>query len=83
MFTICRQSRRNLRRYFVTGPRASQVEKVFSLLVESGMIYCALWVSIKSPHIPTQDEVANWKHIDCGPRLAGRDLRLEDHMDSG
>ncbi|KAM5540170.1 hypothetical protein V8D89_006310 [Ganoderma adspersum] len=37
------QSRRFLKRYVVTGPMVSQMQKVFSLLVESGMIYCALW----------------------------------------
>ncbi|KAI1784824.1 hypothetical protein LXA43DRAFT_190553, partial [Ganoderma leucocontextum] len=40
------QSRRTLKRYVVTGPMVSQTEKVFSLLIESGAIYCALWVMV-------------------------------------
>ncbi|KAM5540008.1 hypothetical protein V8D89_006340 [Ganoderma adspersum] len=41
------QSRRVLKKYVVAGPgMASQMEKVLSLLVESGMAYCALWGGI-------------------------------------
>ena len=40
-----RQSRRSLKRYIVTGAMVSQTEKVLSLLVESGAIYSAIWVS--------------------------------------
>ncbi|KAM5535101.1 hypothetical protein V8D89_011187 [Ganoderma adspersum] len=40
------ESRRRLRGYFVAGTRASQVEKLFSLLIESGAIYCAIWVIV-------------------------------------
>lgn len=49
MVILCRKSRRILKRYIVIGTMVSQMEKVFSLLVESGLIYCALWVS---PEIP-------------------------------
>lgn len=42
---VCRQSRRVLKRYVVTGPVVSQMQRVFALLVESGLVYCALWVS--------------------------------------
>lgn len=42
---FCRVSRRVLKRYVVAGTTASQVEKVLSLLVESGALYCAIWVS--------------------------------------
>ncbi|KAM5536302.1 hypothetical protein V8D89_010038, partial [Ganoderma adspersum] len=40
------RSRRFLRRYIVTGPMVSQTEKVLSLLVESGAIYCAVWILV-------------------------------------
>ena len=42
-----------LRQYIVAGPVASQMEKVFALLVESGAIYCALWVRPSSPYMNT------------------------------
>ena len=43
-----RQSRRRLRvyGYLVTG---SQTEKLFALFIESGAVYCAIWVSHLSP----------------------------------
>lgn len=40
-----RKSRKRLRGYFVGGSIASQVEKLIALLIESGAIYSALWVS--------------------------------------
>ncbi|KAI1791474.1 hypothetical protein LXA43DRAFT_889216 [Ganoderma leucocontextum] len=40
------EARRRLRQYIVAGPVASQVEKVFALLLESGAAYCALWVRL-------------------------------------
>ncbi len=43
---LLREARRRLRQYIVAGPVASQMEKVFSLLVESGAIYCAFWVRL-------------------------------------
>lgn len=43
-----RRSRMVLKRYMVTGAMSSQMEKVLSLLVESGTLYCTLWV--KSQH---------------------------------
>ena len=39
---LFRESRRRLKGYFVAG---SQVEKLPALLVESGAVYCAIWVS--------------------------------------
>ena len=42
---LLRQSRKRIRGYFVGGSVASQVEKLFSLLIESGAIYSALWAS--------------------------------------
>ncbi|KAM5546327.1 hypothetical protein V8D89_000453 [Ganoderma adspersum] len=38
--------RRILRRYIVTGPMFSQAGKALSMLVESGMIYCGIWVLV-------------------------------------
>ncbi|KAM5531450.1 hypothetical protein V8D89_014907 [Ganoderma adspersum] len=70
MFATCAvmvrawQSRRKLRQYFVTGPRASQVEKVFSLLVESGMIYCALWTVVLAWQAGTYDWGTIWAQGD-------------------
>ncbi|KAM5536749.1 hypothetical protein V8D89_009588 [Ganoderma adspersum] len=40
------EARRRLREYIVAGPMASQMEKVFALLVESGAAYCALWAVV-------------------------------------
>ncbi|KAM5540003.1 hypothetical protein V8D89_006335 [Ganoderma adspersum] len=40
------QSRRVLRRYFVTSPTFSPTQRLFTLLVESGMVYCALWIVV-------------------------------------
>ncbi|PIL26704.1 hypothetical protein GSI_11231 [Ganoderma sinense ZZ0214-1] len=40
------EARRRLRQYIVAGPVASQMEKVFALLVESGAAYCALWAVV-------------------------------------
>ncbi|PIL34469.1 hypothetical protein GSI_03245 [Ganoderma sinense ZZ0214-1] len=41
------QSRRVQKRYIVTpGPRVSQVQRVFTFLVESGMVYCTLWIFV-------------------------------------
>ncbi|PIL28050.1 hypothetical protein GSI_09802 [Ganoderma sinense ZZ0214-1] len=40
------ESRRRLRGYFVAGTRASQVEKLFSLLIESGAVYSAIWAVV-------------------------------------
>lgn len=39
---VIRESRRRLKGYLVSG---SQVEKLLALLVESGAVYCAMWVS--------------------------------------
>ena len=51
---LVRESRKRLHGYFVGGSVASQVEKLFALLVESGAIYCALWASLlfRVPLIP-------------------------------
>lgn len=43
---VRRQSRRRLRHYFCMGSRTSQVQKLLSLLIESGAVYSALWVSV-------------------------------------
>ncbi|KAM5536418.1 hypothetical protein V8D89_009854 [Ganoderma adspersum] len=40
------QSRTRLKRYFGMGSRTSQVQKLLSLLVESGALYCALWAVV-------------------------------------
>ena len=40
-----RQYRVMLRKYVEVGSRISRLEKVMALLVESGVVYCLLWVS--------------------------------------
>ncbi|KAM5545307.1 hypothetical protein V8D89_000920 [Ganoderma adspersum] len=40
------QYRRSLRQYIVTGPIVSQAGKALLLIVESGAIYCAIWVPV-------------------------------------
>ena len=45
---LSREARMRLRQYIVAGPVASQMEKVFALLVESGAVYCAIWVCLPS-----------------------------------
>ena len=42
---ILRESRRRLQGYFVAKVGGSQVEKLLALLIESGAIYSAIWVS--------------------------------------
>lgn len=43
-----REHRRAIMSYLrVSPPRGTQVERTLALLVESGALYCALWVSIK------------------------------------
>ena len=42
---ISRESRRRLKKYLAASTQASQVEKLFSLLIESGAVYSAIWVS--------------------------------------
>lgn len=46
MVNCFRELRKNLKGYLVTG---SQVEKLLALLLESGAIYCAIWVSHTHP----------------------------------
>ena len=36
-----------LGKYIEVGTRVSRLEKVTVLLVESGIVYCLLWVSIR------------------------------------
>ena len=45
---VLRESRRRLKGYLVAG---SQVEKLLALLLESGAIYCGIWVC--SVHFPS------------------------------
>ena len=44
-----RQRRKALKQYVVSGTAASRTGKMFALLVESGVIYCAIWVSLTTP----------------------------------
>ena len=45
--TLSRESRRRLKQFLtVVRPRSSHVQKVLSLLIESGALYSALWVSL-------------------------------------
>ncbi|TBU52381.1 hypothetical protein BD310DRAFT_774040, partial [Dichomitus squalens] len=38
------RSRMFLRKFMVSGNRTTQVERLFSILAESGMLYCTIWV---------------------------------------
>ncbi|TBU51707.1 hypothetical protein BD310DRAFT_777137, partial [Dichomitus squalens] len=38
-------SRRSLRKFMVSGDMTIRMERLFSILVESGMVYCTIWVS--------------------------------------
>ncbi|EJF56327.1 hypothetical protein DICSQDRAFT_175007 [Dichomitus squalens LYAD-421 SS1] len=40
------KSRRFLRKFMVSGDRTVQMERLFSMLVESGMAYCTLWIFV-------------------------------------
>ena len=74
---LLRESRKRLRGYFVGGSVASQVEKLFALLIESGAIYCALWVSLfLEPHPSYSDVICN-RSSTSNPSSAGicRSLR--------
>ena len=42
----CRQHRQFLREHLGAGGSSTQVLKIMALLVESGMIYCLVWVSV-------------------------------------
>ncbi|TBU21554.1 hypothetical protein BD311DRAFT_734259 [Dichomitus squalens] len=39
-------SRKFLRKFMVSGNRTTQVERLFSILIESGMVYCAIWILV-------------------------------------
>ena len=41
-----RETRRRVRKILVVGPSSSQIQKIFALFIESGVLYSALWVSI-------------------------------------
>ena len=43
----CRQHRQFLREHLGAGGSSTQVLKIMALLVESGMIYCLVWVRIR------------------------------------
>ena len=43
----CRQHRISIKKYMGEGTVAMKVEKVFALLIESGFVYCCLWVCIR------------------------------------
>ncbi|TBU38375.1 hypothetical protein BD309DRAFT_903604 [Dichomitus squalens] len=39
-------SRRFIRKFMVSGDRTVQIERLFSILVESGMVYCTIWIFV-------------------------------------
>ena len=41
-----RQHRRSIVMYLKQAPRRTQVERTLALLIESGILYCTLWVRI-------------------------------------
>ncbi|TBU21134.1 hypothetical protein BD311DRAFT_312162 [Dichomitus squalens] len=41
-------SRRFIRKFMVSGGRTVQMERLFSILVESGLVYCTLWTFVVS-----------------------------------
>lgn len=49
------------------GTGGSQVEKLFSLLIESGAVYCAIWVSLRHTK-----RLTSLNRIDTKHSLAGR-----------
>ena len=49
----CSEARRRLWGYLVAGGAGSaQVQKLLALLVESGALYCAIWVRPNPPSLP-------------------------------
>ncbi|TBU38376.1 hypothetical protein BD309DRAFT_983707 [Dichomitus squalens] len=40
------KSRRFLRKLMVLGDKAIRMERLFSILIESGMVYCTIWISM-------------------------------------
>ncbi|TBU38281.1 hypothetical protein BD309DRAFT_874696, partial [Dichomitus squalens] len=42
----CRKSRWFLRKFMVSGDRNTRVERLFSILIETGMVYCAIWILV-------------------------------------
>ena len=50
----CRVHRRCIRRRVASGSHNTQVESIFALIVESGALYCTLWVRVHiyCTHIP-------------------------------
>lgn len=44
IMVLLRQLRRRLRGYLVAKFGGSQVEKLLAVLIESGAVYCAIWV---------------------------------------
>ena len=47
-----REIRRVLRTQLRRGSRSERVEKILALLIESGFVYCLLWVISVSPFDP-------------------------------
>jgi hypothetical protein len=43
-----RQHRISIKKYMGEGSVSMRVEKVFALLIESGFVYCCLWVRIRA-----------------------------------
>lgn len=45
---LFRRHRRSVRAFLGTGNRKTQAERLMALLVESGALYCFIWVSIQN-----------------------------------
>ncbi|KAM5529994.1 hypothetical protein V8D89_016339 [Ganoderma adspersum] len=48
-------ARRRLRGYFVAKAGGSQAEKLFAILIESGVVYCAIWAVVVSYQVTNYD----------------------------
>ena len=57
-----RQSRKRFKGYIVAKIGGSQVEKLLLLLIESGAIYSAIWVSVVRYSVRCQTNV-DWKQL--------------------
>ncbi|TBU27597.1 hypothetical protein BD311DRAFT_797652 [Dichomitus squalens] len=57
------RSRKFLRKFMVSGDRNTQVERLFSILIETGMVYCAIWIIVVVWQFSVYDRFGNFMDI--------------------
>ncbi|TBU38385.1 hypothetical protein BD309DRAFT_530471 [Dichomitus squalens] len=62
-------SRRFLQKLMVSGDRTVRMERLFSILVESGMVYCTIWIFVVAWQISMYQSPVSF---DIDPTFQGR-----------